>query len=191
MRTFATGATRNSDEGKHDFEGFLSPLFIERFAEYMTKHRVQADGTIRDSDNWQKGIPMEQYMKSLWRHFFDLWKLHRMSLQAPLTGEMEEQLEETMSAMYFNLQGYGHEHLKRKHGTWSYILLQEAAKESAEKEREELAYYQPDTRPVGEGEIRGDAYEPPNPPPMIVAGRNPNWWMDPVEEMHHELAPHE
>lgn len=155
MRTFETGATRDTDQGKHDFEGFLSPLALERFAEYMTKHRYQADGTVRDSDNWQKGIPMPAYMKSGWRHFFDWWKLHRMSLNAPLTGEMEDHLEETLSAILFNVQGYLHEHLKRKHGTWSYILLQEAAKEAAEKERAEIAAYQPDTRPVSEGEMRG------------------------------------
>jgi len=57
MRTFGGGATRNSDQGKPDYEGFLSPLVIIRYGEYMTRHRVQADGNIRDSDNWQKGIP--------------------------------------------------------------------------------------------------------------------------------------
>lgn len=70
IRTFDTGATRDTDEGKLDFEGFLSPLALERFAEYMNKHRQQSDGSLRDSDNWQKGIPVKQYMKSMWRHFF-------------------------------------------------------------------------------------------------------------------------
>lgn len=151
MRTFDTGATRDTDQGKHDFDGFLSPAFLERFAEYMTKNRVQRDGNIRDSDNWQKGIPMPQYMKSLWRHFFDLWKLHRMSLQCPLSPELEERLEEDAMGMMFNLQGYMHEHLKRKHGTWSYILLQEAAKASSEPD----PCYLPDMRPVAEGAYRG------------------------------------
>src|SRR5687768_4320669 len=35
MREFETGATRNLDNGKLDYEGFLSPLVMERFAEYM------------------------------------------------------------------------------------------------------------------------------------------------------------
>ena len=67
IRTFNTGATRDSDEGKLDFEGFLSPLVIERYAEYLNAHRVQSDGKLRDSDNWQNGMGLSVYMKSLWR----------------------------------------------------------------------------------------------------------------------------
>src|SRR5580698_7792736 len=63
FRTFETGATRNLDASKYDYEGFLSPLVMERFGQYMHKHRVQADGSLRDSDNWQKGIPLQAYMK--------------------------------------------------------------------------------------------------------------------------------
>ena len=61
VRVFDTGATRDQDTTKPDFEGFLSPFVIERFGEYMSKHRVQVDGSIRDSDNWQKGIPFCGY----------------------------------------------------------------------------------------------------------------------------------
>jgi hypothetical protein len=42
MRQFSTGATRNLETGKHDFEGYLSPLVLKRYAEYMTSHRKQA-----------------------------------------------------------------------------------------------------------------------------------------------------
>lgn len=63
MRHFPTGATRNLDDDKIDFEGFLSPLVIERYGQYMHRHRVQADGILRDSDNWQRGIPLSAYMK--------------------------------------------------------------------------------------------------------------------------------
>lgn len=105
MRQFSTGATRNSDENKYDYEGFLSPLVLERFAQYMHKHRVQADGKLRDSDNWQKGIPKEAYMKSGWRHFFSWWKSHRGL-------KTEEDIEESLCALLFNIQGYLHEHLK-------------------------------------------------------------------------------
>ena len=52
MRKFDTGATRNNDETRLDYEGFLSPLVLERFAQYIHKNRVQDDGTIRASDNW-------------------------------------------------------------------------------------------------------------------------------------------
>lgn len=104
MREFETGATRDSDEGKLDFEGFLSPAVLERFAEYMHKNRIQADGKLRDSDNWQKGIPREAYMKSGWRHFFAWWKAWRRG---------EDGVEEAC-ALLFNVMGWIHETLKKQ-----------------------------------------------------------------------------
>jgi len=56
MREFISGATRDDSEGKNDYEGYLSPLVLRRFGDYMTLHRKQADGKLRDSDNWQKGM---------------------------------------------------------------------------------------------------------------------------------------
>jgi hypothetical protein len=56
MRTFETGANRDSDDGKLDYEGFFSPLVLERRARYMRKYQVQG-GKVRPSDNWQLGIP--------------------------------------------------------------------------------------------------------------------------------------
>lgn len=107
IRKFETGATRDQDQTKHDFEGFLSPLVIDRFGQYMTKHRQQPDGQMRASDNWQLGIPIDAYMKSGWRHFFDWWKQHR-----GIKGQ--ELLEDTLCALMFNTMGYLHELLKRK-----------------------------------------------------------------------------
>ena len=110
MRTFDTGATRDNDETKPDYEGYLSPLVIRRYGEYMTKHRRQSDGNIRDSDNWQKGIPFAAYIKSLWRHLVDLWILHRFphdELQCNASTT-----EETLCAIIFNASGYLHETLK-------------------------------------------------------------------------------
>lgn len=77
IRTFETGALRDSEAGKLDFEGFLSPQALEAFAQYMHFHRQMPDGTLRASDNWQKGIPPDVLMKSAWRHFFALWSLMR------------------------------------------------------------------------------------------------------------------
>ena len=105
MRTFDTGATRHSDEGKLDYEGFLSPLVLRRVAEYMNEHRVQADGKLRDSDNWQKGIPLNAYMKSMWRHFMELWAIHR-----GYYGSASRK-EEALCAVLFNASGYLHEML--------------------------------------------------------------------------------
>lgn len=107
MRQFETGATRDSDETKPDYEGFLSSLVVEEFGRYMTRHRVQADGGLRDSDNWQKGIPLTAYMKSMFRHFMSVWKAHRSGAVV----SREQQLDDLM-ALLFNVQGYSHELLK-------------------------------------------------------------------------------
>lgn len=107
MRTFDTGATRNVDITKLDYEGFLSPLALERYAQYLHVHRIQADGKIRDSDNWQKGIPLPVYMKSMWRHFMDAWKLHR-------GFRADEDLETALSAIIFNAHGMLHEVVKAR-----------------------------------------------------------------------------
>jgi len=109
MRYFDTGATRDTDEAKLDFEGFLSPETLEAFAKYMHKHRKQADGKLRDSDNWQKGIPFSAYMKSKWRHFFDTWKFHRQG------RELSDEMIDALCAEWFNVQGYLHELLKERH----------------------------------------------------------------------------
>ena len=106
FRTFDTGATRDVDTDKFDYEGFLSPLVLEAYAKYMHKNRYQKDGNIRDSDNWQKGIPLTAYMKSLWRHFFSLWKSHRGL-------KTEEDIETSLCAILFNASGYLYE-LKKK-----------------------------------------------------------------------------
>ena len=105
MRTFESGATRDNDETKLDYEGFLSPLVLERYAQYMHKHRKQADGNLRASDNWQKGIPMSAYIKSMWRHFMDVWRQWR-----GLKGE--DTFEESLCALIFNASGMLHEQLK-------------------------------------------------------------------------------
>ena len=114
MREFATGATRNDDDEKYDYEGFFSPLVLERRAEYMHKHRLQADGKLRDSDNWQKGMPLTAYMKSGFRHFHDWWKLHRSALGV-VNGKLDyEALEEAICALMFNAEGYLHVILERQ-----------------------------------------------------------------------------
>jgi hypothetical protein len=103
VRTFSTGATRDLDENKLDFEGFLSPLVLEEFAKYMHGKRKMPDGSLRDSDNWQKGIPLDAYMKSMFRHFFAVWKSHRAGTVS----------REDLMGLMFNVQGYIHETLKK------------------------------------------------------------------------------
>lgn len=108
MRTFDTGATRDNDDTKNDYEGFLSPLVLKRYGDYMTKHRKQADGNLRASDNWQKGMPLECYVKSGWRHFIDWWSEHRGIAS-------KDGIEDALCALMFNVMGYLHETLRRNH----------------------------------------------------------------------------
>lgn len=106
MRQFDSGATRDGEAGKIDYDGFLSPFAIERFGAYMDKHRHTPLG-LRDSDNWQRGIPIDAYRKSLFRHFFDVWKLGR-------TGGDAAAIEEALCAILFNAQGWLHESVKAR-----------------------------------------------------------------------------
>jgi hypothetical protein len=105
IREFSTGANRNAETGKYDYDGFLSPLAIEAFGAYMHFNRHLDDGTIRDSDNWQKGIPLDVYRKSLWRHFLDTWRSLR-GISIP------EGIIWALCGILFNVQGLLHELLK-------------------------------------------------------------------------------
>lgn len=107
IRVFETGATRSPAEGKPDFEGYLSPLVIERYGEYMLRHAKQTDGTMRPSDNWQRGIPLSEYLKSAYRHFMDWWMIERGHVG-------RETLEDSLCALIFNASGYLHEVLKKR-----------------------------------------------------------------------------
>src|SRR3990167_1622212 len=78
-------------------EGFISPVAMRRFAEYMDGHRVQADGSLRDSDNWQAGFPRRQTIKSLVRHAWDLWYEWRR-------GKDEVVMVDLLCAVIFNAQ---------------------------------------------------------------------------------------
>ena len=113
MREFSTGATRDSDDEKPDYEGFFSPLVFRRYGEYMHRHRKQADGNKRASDNWQKGIPLAAYMKSLWRHLVEFWTEHRYHYELS-DALAEDNREELLCAIIFNASGYLHELIKEK-----------------------------------------------------------------------------
>lgn len=104
MRTFDTGATRDSNETKFDYSGFLSPSAIKVFAAYMHKHRVQADGSLRASDNWKKGIPIPAYFESWIRHTIDFWDAYER-------GDLAA-CDDLACAIWFNMQGFLHERAK-------------------------------------------------------------------------------
>jgi len=107
IRKFASGATRDSDEDKPKYKSYLSPLAMLAYGKYMLEHQRQADGSIRDADNWKKGMPTQEYAESLLRHYVDVWLI--------LEG-FEEQArahwEEALCGIIFNAQGLLHELLK-------------------------------------------------------------------------------
>jgi len=63
---------------------------------------------MRDSDNWQAGMPSDVYMKSAFRHFMDWWTLHRSEFQPTYD------VVESICALMFNCEGYLHELLREE-----------------------------------------------------------------------------
>ena len=122
VRAFDTGATRDADDEKFDPEGFIDPRVLFAYSKYMHKNRHQSDGTLRASDNWQKGIPQDQYMKSLLRHVMDLWADHRGCPQSRNEDGQVPPLDETLGGILFNAMGYWHEELKRAPRGWIYPI---------------------------------------------------------------------
>lgn len=112
MREFETGATRDTADGKPELAKYLSPLVIKRFGEYMLKHQIQPDGQKRTGDNWKKGMPLDSYLDSGFRHFLDWWLIHD-------GHEGREDIETALCALLFNVQGYLHEILKSQIATSS------------------------------------------------------------------------
>lgn len=110
IRKFETGATRDTDSDKYDYEGFLSPVVLEAYGRYMHKHRFLPNGDVRASDNWQKHFGENHYSvctKSLWRHFMDLWSEHR-GLKS------REGIEDALMGILFNTMAYADKYLKEK-----------------------------------------------------------------------------
>jgi hypothetical protein len=96
VRQFETGAIRDLDEGKPNFYECLSPFAQWRYGEYMAKKASKYG-----ADNWTKGIPAEEYLKSLERHLLKLKMEHKY-------GHVMES-EDHASAIWFNIMGYIHE----------------------------------------------------------------------------------
>lgn len=105
-RYFESGAYRDIDSSKIDFEGYLNPLVLQKFGEYMLKHQKQSDGVMRDSDNWQAGIPQEVYVKSLLRHTHDVWMENR-------GYPSREGKTDAACGVMFNIMGWLLEELKK------------------------------------------------------------------------------
>lgn len=112
IRKFETGATRDTVKGKLDYMKALSPIVLRRYVEYLDKHRLQPDGSMRDFDNWKKGIPQETYHSSGGRHFFTSWLLFEGYEAFDNHGPVDE--EDALCGRLFNTMGRLHEILKAK-----------------------------------------------------------------------------
>ncbi len=110
MRKFGTGAIRDANHDKLSFIKALSPLVLKRYVEYIGKHRLCPDGSVRDWDNWKQGIPEEVYMDSKGRHFIDAW-LH---YEGYSHEAVYDDIEDVLCAELFNTMGFLHEILKKK-----------------------------------------------------------------------------
>ncbi len=104
IRQFDTGANRDADQDKLDYEGFINPLVTKRFAEYMHKNRFLKNGDFRDSDNWQSLFGdkhLDVCIKSMVRHMEDL-KLHHRGY----SEETTEKIEDSICGIIFNANAY-------------------------------------------------------------------------------------
>lgn len=106
LRAFETGATRDTGQGKLAYDRFNSPRVERRYAEYLEKHRTQSDGTLREPDNWKKGIPVEVYRSSLTRHTAEVNEQTNPDNGFAIFNVMDrEALEDTLCAIIFNAKG--------------------------------------------------------------------------------------
>jgi hypothetical protein len=105
VTNYETGATRDSRDDKPVFDKFLSHEVLRSYAAYMHGERVQSDGKLRTGDNWKHGIPVNDYMESLFRHFMDVWELHN--------SDNPKALEKALNGVLFNAMGMQYENLKQ------------------------------------------------------------------------------
>lgn len=107
MRKYASGGIRDNEEGKMDLEGYLSPLVIKSYGEYMLKNQQLPDGSTRGSDNWQQGFGdnhLDVCIKSKMRHDHDLWLNHRGFPEQARSDSIE-----ACNAILFNTSAYLHQ----------------------------------------------------------------------------------
>ncbi len=96
VRTFSTGAIRDSENGKEDMVETISWLAMREYARYMTEKKKQYG-----EGNWSLGIEPKAYLRSAMRHmrkFLCEWEY----------GICEEKTNHLCAAL-FNILGLIHE----------------------------------------------------------------------------------
>lgn len=142
---FQTGATRSTSEGKIDFEGHIHPEVLQVYGEYMHRHRVQRDGQLRASDNWQEGIPVYRYVKSFVRHGIEFWRMWRGTAVVNPDSGAYFTFGDVLCALMFNIMGIIYE-LKTRNsvpGIAPYLdsfLVTTATRKSLERQGQPKTY---------------------------------------------------
>lgn len=112
IRTFGTGATRDTVEGKLSYVKALSPIVLQRYVQYLDAHRKQPDGSMREFDNWKSGIPEEAYLDGLGRHQMATWLLAQGYSAEDNHGPVT--LQDSLCAIIFGASGWLHELLEKE-----------------------------------------------------------------------------
>jgi len=123
MRTFETGAIRSDDSDKLNYAACLSPLVLQRYAEYIRSHRKLPDGSMRTDDNWQKGFGLKRWMEAKWRHLMATWSSYYLLTNSRQNEQSEQEvcanyaeeaaIQESLCAELFNTIGFLHELLSK------------------------------------------------------------------------------
>lgn len=107
IRAFETGATRDTVAGKLSYMKALSPEVLEAYVIYLDKHRKQSDGSMREFDNWKRGIDKWTYLDSLLRHDKAVWNLMLGYEVSDNHGPVT--LLDSLMAVIFNAMGMAYE----------------------------------------------------------------------------------
>lgn len=104
-RQFKTGAVRDSNRGKPNPTYYSDPLVEWRFNRYMKRAEIKYG-----PGNWKKGIPLEEYLQSLFRHAIKLWIEHEYGTEIPgdWEGKWSPKLEEWLGPLGDLEIGYDH-----------------------------------------------------------------------------------
>jgi len=112
IRQFDSGATRDTNVNKPSYVKALSPITLQYYVDYLSRHRLQSDGNLRDWDNWKNGIPQDVYLDGLGRHFWAVWLLCHNFPASDNHGPVT--LKDSLCGVIFNAQGMLHELLKNQ-----------------------------------------------------------------------------
>jgi len=112
IRQFESGATRDTDVGKLNYIRALSPIVLQYYVEYLGGHRTQPDGSMRDWDNWKRGMDKQIYLEGQDRHHRAVWLLSQGFPASDNHGQVT--MKDSLCGVIFNAMGMLHEILKEE-----------------------------------------------------------------------------